>query len=118
MGPGDSDVKEGRMDNWGKIIKIADLYGYDGQSLQTEEELAELTKAIIKLRRAKKTGIKKLIKKRRKKVIEEIADVSIMVQQLAYLLGSVDEVKNVIENKLDRQIRRMEEAGLITKEKT
>lgn len=118
MGPDNEDAKGDKMHNRDKIIKIADLYGYDEQSLQTVEELAELTKAISKLRRAKKTGIKKLIKKHRKKVLEEIGDVSIMVQQLAYLLGSVDEVKNVIENKLDRQIRRMEEAGLMTKEAT
>lgn len=42
------------MDNREKIAKIADTYGYDAQSRQCIEEMAELTQAINKLWRAER----------------------------------------------------------------
>ena len=104
------------MNSHEKIIKIADLYGYENQSMQTVEEMAELTKAISKLRRARKIGTPKLVKKYRKKVLEEIGDVTIMLRQLMHLLDGAKRTNKVIDSKLDRQIKRMEEAGMITRE--
>ncbi len=85
-----------------KICRIADTYGYDAQSRQCIEEMAELTQAINKLWR--KPG-----KDSMKHVVEEIADVQIMLCQMVYLLGDDgEEIANMIDTKLDRQIKRIE----------
>ena len=44
-------------------------------------------------------------------IIEEIADVEIMIAQIEYLLGvSAMKLDNMIESKLDRQIERIKNA--------
>ena len=100
-----------------QIKKIADTYGYDAQSRQCIEEMAELTQAINKMWRAKNNAINATISteimrydaiflNKKKNLIEEIADVQIMLWQMAYLLN-VD-VTQIIEQKLDRQLERTE----------
>lgn len=95
------DIKE-------KIIKIANTYGYEPQSRQCIEEMAELTQAINKLWR--KCGNGKPTEKDAKmcmdNLIEELADVQIMIWQMVYLLG-VDTIP-YISKKLDRQIKIIE----------
>lgn len=99
------------------IHKIADKYGYEMQSRQCIEEMAELTQAINKEWRTQREiksinsidNYSELIEARNH-MIEEIADVQIMLWQMAYLLGVEDtgEVQNMILEKLHRQIKRME----------
>ena len=100
-----------------KIRKIAQHYGYETQSRQCIEEMAELTQAINKLWRIQRT-IKDLdsfhyypeMIVSRERIVEELADVQIMVSQLSHLLGSDEgELEGYINEKLDRQIKRMEE---------
>lgn len=98
-----------------KIQKIAETYGYDCQSRQCIEEMAELTVAINKYYRGMKDfrehlnpppPKKPLPLKELENVIEEIADVQIMLWQMAYLLNA--DVTPIIEQKLDRQLERIE----------
>lgn len=92
-----------------KIKLIANRYGYEAQSRQCIEEMAELTQAINKLWR-KKTygGDSKEISQLRKNVFEELADVSIMICQMKELLGlNEDALSEIINQKLDRQLERI-----------
>ena len=96
-----------------KIKKIADTYGYDAQSRQCIEEMAELTQAINKFWRiVLQCGKISLFgapvcTPQEKSIIEEIADVQIMLWQMEYLLNA--DVTPIIEQKLDRQLERIEE---------
>lgn len=92
-----------------KIKIIAEHYGYDAQSRQCIEEMAELTQAINKWWRACGNGQKteESITECRYNLVEEIADVQIMLYQLGYLLDSRLEVSEIITKKLDRQLERI-----------
>lgn len=98
-----------------KIQKIADTYGYDAQSRQCIEEMAELTQAINKfwrkdLKCGQFTPLQVPIGSPQElSIIEEIADVEICLAQMKYLLAIREEdVNKVIEQKLDRQLERIE----------
>lgn len=102
-----------------KIAKIADTYGYDAQSRQCIEEMAELTQAINKFwRKVLKCGRNHEIQvvkcnnnlffpKEHDNLIEEIADVQIMLWQMEHLLGA--DITPIVEKKLNRQIGRIED---------
>lgn len=92
-----------------KCHEIADHYGEEHQMLKAVEEMAELTQAIIKYLDdpAKWNDL-----------IEELADVLIMVEQLDYLtqkwvapLGyeHLSDVGHRISIKLDRQLKRKDD---------
>ena len=71
-------------------IKNAEHYGYEAQSNQLVEECAELIQAVSKYRRAAEKGEdEKLIVLGN--LIEEIADVEIMLEQVKYLLKIPEE---------------------------
>lgn len=92
-----------------KIKYIADHYGYDPQSRQLIEEMAELTVALNKAWRKTFDTVDKIPNMDdEERIVEEIADVEIMITQIEYLLGiSAMELNNMIEQKLDRQIERI-----------
>lgn len=98
-----------------KIKIVADHYGYGAQSRQCIEEMAELTQAINKWWRVCGNGqrTEKSIAECRYNLIEEIADVQIMLYQLGYLLDSRLEVSEMITKKLDRQLERVEKCTKI-----
>lgn len=98
-----------------KIQKIAQHYGYDAQSRQCIEEMAELTQAINKfwrkvLRCGKKDVVKydgiSLFPKEQDNLVEEMADVQIMLWQMEYFLNTDTSI--IIQQKLDRQLERIE----------
>lgn len=97
-----------------KISAIADHYGYESQSRQLIEEMAELTSAINHFWR-KELQCGKLnpsalnIGPAYDHVLEELGDVVICVDQLIYLLNAEGEVRQHMMNKLKRQ---MERAGI------
>lgn len=97
-----------------KIAKIADYYGYNSQSRQLVEEMAELTSAINHFWR-KELQCGKLdpsavnISPGYDHVLEELGDVVICVDQIIYLLNGEDEVREHMKDKLNRQ---MERAGI------
>ena len=69
------------------IKSIADHFGYESQSRQLIEEMAELTQAINHLWRYDNDL------KRRNAVYEELADVEIMIEQIKHLLSCHEEVE-------------------------
>lgn len=87
-------------DNMTDLEIIARHYGLEEQSLQCIEEMAELTQAINKVHR-------KCSKENLDKMVEEIADVQIMIKQLIYLTNSDKDVKRVMSEKINRQLERM-----------
>jgi len=98
-----------------KIQKIAQTYGYDAQSRQCIEEMAELTQAINKFwRKALDCGKGKqpdgekyiTMSPTYDNLVEEMADVQIMLWQMEYLLNADTSI--IIQQKLDRQIGRIE----------
>lgn len=106
--------EENPMDE--RLRKIADHYGYDNQSRQLIEEMAELTQAINKYYR-KRAG-KELVPENDRElysssewshITEEIADVYIMLEQIRYLLR-VDEreLMSDMESKIEREIKRVQ----------
>lgn len=64
------------------------------------EELAELQKAILKNRRYN-------TEKTRNEVIDEIADVEIMLEQLKIIYSCHKEVETRVDFKINRQINRI-----------
>lgn len=108
------------------IQKIAQHYGYDAQSRQCIEEMAELTQAINKMWRncflngfitledvlKEETETQKFSdEKEYQNVVEEIADVQIMLWQLEYLLNA--DVEPIIEQKISRQLERIEREVIV-----
>lgn len=89
-----------------KLIEfIADTYGFSAQILQLSEECTELSLAAQKIKR-NLSGDKKISLDN---LIEEMADVKIMISQIEYLLKCKGEVDKVVENKLNRTLRRIKE---------
>ena len=98
------------------IVAIAEHYGYESQSRQLIEEMAELTVAINKLWRVERFCDRKNIMDVKgfsypevKEIIGEIADVEIMLSQIKHLLSCNDEVEQEKERKILRQLERMKE---------
>ena len=83
-----------------KLIFIIDTYGTKNQEDIALEELAELQKAILKHRRYndKETELN---------ILDEIADVEIMLEQLKIIYSCKKEVEERKEYKIDRQIQRI-----------
>lgn len=82
-----------------EIKQIADHYGLNNQMMQTIEEMGELTQAIVKVFR---NGLDN----ERDNLIEELADVEIMIEQLDYLLGD-NQIEKIKEYKINRQLSRI-----------
>lgn len=100
-----------------KIRTIARHYEYDAQSRQCIEEMAELTQAINKYWRTELRCGKNLYNpwdgympndsEEYYNLIEEIADVQIMLEQMKFFLAAGHDVNCIIDEKLDRQIERI-----------
>ena len=78
-------------------LRIVDHYGVTNQELKTIEECAELISALMHNARGRATA---------DDIIDEIADVMIMTQQLSIIYGQ-RKVDNRIREKLDRQLDRI-----------
>lgn len=87
-----------------KVKKIADHYGIESQLVKTVEETTELQKAVAYFYHQYAERDENISTK---PLIDELADVSIMIEQLKYLLECDKEVQERIEFKLNRQIDRM-----------
>lgn len=95
-----------------RLKRIANHYGYETQSRQLIEEMAELTQALNKLWRAEHGHLNesyewykqgKAFEIYRRDVIEEMTDVKICLEQLAYFLDvAQEEIQQDMEVKIDR----------------
>ena len=103
------EAGEREMTTEQKIQYIADHYGYEPQSRQLIEEMAELTVAINKACRKTLDTVDKIPNMDdEERIEEEIVDVLIMIWQIKYLLGIGEgELSHIMEQKLDRQIERI-----------
>lgn len=97
------------MTHYEKIKRIANHYGFRHQSIKTAEECSELSAALSKLVNGEGG---------RAAVIDEIADVMIMTQQMRYLMH-IDraELDQTIENKVNRQLERIKNEKPLDKSK-
>ena len=86
-----------------RLRRIADHYGLTVQKNQLAEECAELIHAISKTNRNPASEVAKA------NLIEELADVSIVLEQVVYLMSCRLDVIEVTERKLDRTMRKMDE---------
>ena len=89
-----------------KCHKIADHYGEEHQMLKAVEEMAELTQAIVKGISGENPQYSVNMN-----LIEEYADMMIMMEQLKFFMhshGVLGAVRYNIEYKLNRQLERME----------
>jgi len=83
--------------------KCVEKWGFDSQVDRCIEEMAELTKALLKSRRKKRpidwfTSVR-----------EEIADVTITLEQMTILFDGEESIPHYIEEKLLRLERLVEE---------
>jgi predicted RNA-binding Zn-ribbon protein involved in translation (DUF1610 family) len=90
---------------------IAAHYGVENQKYKACEEMAELIQVLMK------TETEKIEFSHFENIIDEIADVCIMIEQLRFLFGEVD-VDNRIVAKLNRQLERMERENDAPKDHT
>ena len=96
------------------IKKIAENNGFDEASRQLMEEVGELIVALNKYYRNEKENLKAEVVDWEKvadleiNIAEEIADVTIMLFQIKYLLQiSETDIEQIIEQKLNRQLERI-----------
>lgn len=94
-------------------LDTAKYYGYEAQSNKLVEECAELIQAVNKYRRVE-TGLGQPVVEDKKAIardnlVEEIADVELMLEQVKYLLQiPEDELLAVKTFKVNRTKERME----------
>jgi len=85
------------------LRNIAEHYGLRVQMRQLIEEMAELTQVICKAERYDLDTV-------REHLVEEIADVEVVLEQVIYLLGD-NRIEQIRAEKIARQKRRIEDAG-------
>ena len=92
------------------VIKAAiATYGYPAQVDMAIEEMSELTKALCKERRTMLMPGKHA--EAHANVIEEIADVAIMLAQLLLIFDRDNEIQKEVDYKIDRLEQRLHKAG-------
>lgn len=85
------------------LQKAINTYGRSAQEDMALEEMSELTKALLKRRRAiKKNADAHKISKVESDIKEEIADVIITLQQLILLYDSDGDIQEAINKKIKR----------------
>ncbi len=84
------------------LSKVIDLYGKDHQIIKAVEELTELSLALQHYRQGRCDW---------RAVIEEMADVHIMLEQLNLILEGKEEVNYFIKKKLDRLTKLVSETS-------
>ena len=83
-----------------RIIEIADHYGIEKQLHQLAEECSELA---VEASHSARKGVTV-------KIIEEMADVLLMIEQVIYLANiAIDDINECIRFKIDRQLERIKE---------
>ncbi len=89
---------------------IVNTYGNDPQTDMAIEECSELIKALLKYRRkrySEDAAGAAVEKELRAAIIDEIADVQIMIAQLQIMHDCIGEVEEKIDFKIKRQIERI-----------
>ena len=87
-------------DRESKLLYLINHYGTRIQQDIAIEELSELQKSIIKYRREPSD-------KTKESVVEEIADVQVMLEQLKMIFSCRTKIDEIMDAKIDRQIKRI-----------
>lgn len=83
-----------------RYMEIADHYGVKRQLHQLAEECSELA---VEASHSARKGVTI-------KIIEEMADVILMMEQVAYLANiAIEDINECIQFKIDRQMKRIKE---------
>ena len=83
-----------------RIVEIADHYGIEKQLHQLAEECSELA---VEASHSARKGVTV-------KIIEEMADVLLMIEQVVYLANiAIEDIDECIRFKIDRQLERIKE---------
>ena len=83
-----------------RIMEIADHYGIEKQLHQLAEECSELA---VEASHSARKGVTV-------KIIEEMADVLLMMEQVIYLANiAIEDIDECIRFKIDRQLERIKE---------
>lgn len=85
------------------LRQIAEHYGLRVQMRQLIEEMAELTQVICKAERYDLDTV-------RDHLVEEVADVEVVLEQVVYLLGD-NRIEQIKAEKIERQKRRIYAGG-------
>ena len=95
-------------------FQIAQFFGLENQKTQLIEEMAELTQAICKMNRITILGqpapfLRKEGEVIKENMIEELADVRLVLNQVIFLLGCDQEVQEIENQKIERTLERIGE---------
>lgn len=86
------------------FYKLAiEKWGYDAQSLMCIEEMSELTKALCKYKRY---GYENAGDEIKYNILEEIADVYNMIDQMAMVFGK-DKIEKIRDEKIEKCLKRL-----------
>lgn len=92
------------------LLEIIDNYGVLNQLKHFQSEVYELTEAIFDYEYTDRWGVEELEKHLKEHIIEELADVTVMLKQFQAYYGITDEeINDVMLYKIDRQKKRMED---------
>lgn len=87
---------------------LLDTFGEEIQFQFAVEEMGELLQAICKYKRKRLTGNEEKIEEALENLQEEIADVALNMEQLAYMFGQ-EEIEKIKKSKLERALKRAQE---------
>lgn len=96
-----------------RIKQIADINGLHAIYNKSFEELGELTTALARYQAEERTYYEGIVEdllihgEVRENLIDEIADVQIMIKQIVYACNMEEEVKDMVQYKINRQLERM-----------
>ncbi len=88
------ELKNSMLKSSSDTVRIAEFLGIKTQTNQLIEEMSELTQALCKKNRGIKSNI-----------VEELADVRLVLNQMIYLMDCEEEVQAIEKSKIDRTKR-------------
>lgn len=100
-----------------EVLRAAiSTYGEKAQADMAIEEMSELTKAILKFRRATGKVDDKERERLRENIVEETADVMIMLTQMIMLYDRDNKIQSIVDYKVNRLYERLGIAGKVLAE--
>lgn len=93
------------------LREAVDTYGKEAQVDMAIEEMSELSKALLKYRRGEHSQRDFNYEKARQNILEEMADVIIMLLQLVIIYGGREDIQKDIVYKVERLGKRLKNAA-------
>jgi uncharacterized protein YabN with tetrapyrrole methylase and pyrophosphatase domain len=93
-----------------KLLTIINHYGINKQLKYIHSEYFELDEAIIEFEHDEYDYYSEVEESHKKHIEEEISDIMVMLKQFQYYYGiSDEEIENIMNYKVDRQLKRIED---------